>query len=88
MDEDSIKIDDFDIKWNDCIEWAVVDLHDAMEFVIRTNKFNHQFYYFYLDQDQLQTKQLIAILSSYLPYNESTPGLNPAHTLLRNMGLK
>jgi hypothetical protein len=88
LDEDMIKIDDYEIKWEDCVEWAVVDLHDSMEFVIRTTKFNHQFYYFYLDEGTLQTKQLIAILSAYLPYSESTPGLNPIHKLLRNWGLK
>jgi hypothetical protein len=86
--EETIKIDEFVVKWDNCVEWAVVDLHGLMEFVVRTNKATHQFYYFYLDSDEPETKKLITILSTYLPYNPQTPGLNPVHTLLRNWGLR
>ncbi len=88
VDEDAIYIDDKKISWDESIEWAVVNLHDVVEFVIRTDKINHQFYYFYVDSEEEDLKALISFLGNTLPYNESTPGLNPLHIVLRNVGLK
>ncbi|MEM1312073.1 MAG: hypothetical protein AAGF07_01255 [Patescibacteria group bacterium] len=88
IDEENIIIDDTIIDWNNCVEWALVDLHGVMEFVIRTNRTTKPFTYFYLDDEDPKTKKLITILSSYLPYNPETSGLNPVHSLLRNWGLR
>jgi len=83
-----IKLNDFELKWEDCISWSLVDLGQTIEFVILTTKVNQSFYYFYLPENDPGLKPLIMEMTKYLPYDENLPLRNALHNLLRRWGLK
>jgi len=87
LNEESIEIGSNLVKWDSCIDWAMIDLGETIEFVIHTNKLSHQFYYFYINEKDLKIKDFILNLSQFTPYNQEVPGKNPIHTVLRNFGL-
>ena len=83
-----ITIDENSLDWTNCVEWGAVVLGDFVEIVIRTDKYNHQFYYFYMERDDIDTKETMRLINENLPYNSKTSSLNPIHIILRNIGLK
>lgn len=86
--EDNLIIDETVVPWDACLAWAVVDLGDTLEFVIRTTNMSHQFYYFYVDEARPEVKRLILLLNEFMPYDETIPAQNPLHSTLRMWGLK
>lgn len=89
LNYDGIHIDTQFIAWQNCIYWAIVDLDEIAEIVIKTNQLKQSFYYFYLSSDQQELLESVILeLSQYLPYQENIVQENKVHNLLRNLGLK
>jgi hypothetical protein len=88
IDDEKISLDSEQIPWSQAIAWAMVDLGDSLEFIVQTNGFAKDFYYFYLDPQTVDVREVIRQLSLYLPYDEVIAGLNRSHNLLRAVGMK
>jgi hypothetical protein len=85
---EGLGIGDEVLKWQDCLGWALTDLGDNLEFTIQTTQFSQQFYYFYLETDQLGVAEFIEAISNFLPYSEEVAGKNLIHSILCTLGLR
>jgi len=88
IDEDGMTIDDDLITWENLTAWAMVDLGDDLEFIISAPNFIKDYYFFYINENLVEVKQLIQILTQYLPYDIEIIAKNQTHNLLRSVGLK
>jgi hypothetical protein len=88
LNEMGINIGPLEVKWDDSVGWAMVDLGDIIEFVILTTNMSQQFYYFYINDKNPGIKPLVMELSQYLPYSEEIPNKNIIHNTLRKWGLR
>ena len=85
--EEGIDIDGSFIEWQNCYGFAVVDLGQDLEFIIRTSYLVKQFQYFYLEEDSKIAKDTMFIFNEAMEYDEEIPKHNQAHAFLRNFGL-
>lgn len=88
IDEDGMTIDGDLVTWENLTAWAMVDLGDDLEFIISATNFIKDYYFFYINENVVEVKQLIQILTQYLPYDIEIIAKNQTHNILRSVGLK
>ncbi len=87
VDFDGLIFDEDLLPWEKCQSWVMVELDDAIEFTIQTTNFDTSYYYFYIDHDQEELRNFIAILAQSIPYNEKIEDENFFHKVVRVLGL-
>jgi len=87
IDQTGFKIEREKVLWQDCLAWSILDLGDAHEFVIHTDYFSQNFYYFYLNKNDIANGNLMMLLSQNIPYNPEVTYQNQSHNLLRKLKL-
>jgi len=88
IQEDCLVIDQLEYKFTDLVSWAVIDLGDTLEVVVRSKNYGSPFMYFYILDNTAQTSQFIKMMRSNLPYDAEMPKNNYIHRLLRVLNLK
>jgi hypothetical protein len=85
--EEGIFFDEDEIKWENVVGWAVVDLDQYLEFAVHTNTLYRQFAYFYVPKNNPGVRNLIVILSQYVAYDKDMPNRNLIHNVFRRVGI-
>ncbi|GEM_PF-1021087 len=85
--KDGILINKNITPWNTCHSWVMVDLGDAIEFIIQTTNLDSSYYYFYTDPEQEGFAEFVIELSKFLSYNEEIENKNVFHKIMRLIGL-
>lgn len=87
LNVDGIYFDHHLLPWSDCYAWMMLDLNDALEFIIQTTDLQSTHYYFYVSNQQANLREFITYLSQILPYDEKIEQKNHLHRLIRFLGL-
>lgn len=88
MTDGGLVIDNQLVNEEDIISWAVVDLGDMLEIVLRVSNYGSPFMYFYLQDNTKETFDFIAYLRRDYNYDDQMPKSNPIHRILRIVKLK
>lgn len=88
ISEEGLNIDEELITWENLVAWAMVDLGDDLEFIIASNNPIKDYYFFYINENLPEVKQLLQILTQFLAYDIEIINKNKTHNILRNFGLK
>jgi hypothetical protein len=88
IDEEGVNIDQEIISWENLVAWAMVDLGDDLEFIIATNNPIKDYYFFYINENLPEVRQLLQILTQYLAYDTEIISKNKTHNIMRTLGLK
>jgi hypothetical protein len=87
MNDEVIKYDEMETKWEKCIGWAMVDLEGMTEIIIQTSDVTQQFLYFYFKENQPGIKDFIIAITDNIPYLPKIQQKNVVHEFLRVLGL-
>lgn len=83
-----IRIGEFELPYVDIESWALIDLGDTIEVVLKSKRISQPFIYFYLSDKDSSTPLFIKDLQQLVPYDEEMPGTNPVHRVMRYFGLR
>jgi hypothetical protein len=86
--EDSLRIDDYQLPFNEIVSWAAVDLGETIEIVLLTKSYTTPYLYFYIPDNDKETFEFVKIMRSVLFYDQVMPNQNYIHRFLRFVGLK